>query len=518
MARRRPSGRRAHKLPGYWNDLATLERELRAFAVEHGFPGMMPRKKDLSAAGRGDLLGAVIRHGGMHRVAERCGLDPARLRVPPGYWSDPATLRGELMAFIAEHGEEGVMPSREAMERAGRADLSAAVAVYGGILAVAERLGLEWRARQHRPGFWQQPGILEREVRAFVRQHGRRGQMPTERELMAAGRSDLMNVVRLRGGIHVVAKRLGLATRRARTARPKGYWHAFANLRREMLAYLDEQDLQGRLPSARRLTADGRDDLTRAIAIHGGFSAVAARMKLSRALSQRPRVRWQDLKTVARELRAFIRKHGRSGIMPTGPELVAAGHSGLLGGIKEHGGCRTVALRLGLQPRSGDWHTHDYWTDFANVERELRGYLKRHASGDVMPTSRELKAAKENGLIWAIFRHGGYRAVAKRLGLRRKGERTRPAGYWSDLANLERELRAYMEAHNLEDILPSARALAAEGQHGLISGIVKHGGWIAVARKLGLRALSQVAPAHVATPATKRKRLPPALRTGRRRG
>lgn len=144
--------------------------------------------------------------------------------------------------------------------------------------------------------------------------------------------------------------------------------------------------------------------------------------------------------------------------------------------------------------------------------------MQQHDCGDVLPTSRELKRAGEHSLLWAIHQHHGFRAVAARLELHTKGENIRPANYWDDLTNLERELRAYMEEHNCEGILPSARVLAAEGKHGLMSGIVKHGGWIAVARKLGLRALSQVDPAHEAKPVTRRKKSAPALRTGRRRG
>jgi hypothetical protein len=61
---------------------------------------------------------------------------------PTGYWDDFANLELELLAFIAERGTAGMMPTHAMLWSAGRGDLSAAMHRHGGVLPVAERLGL----------------------------------------------------------------------------------------------------------------------------------------------------------------------------------------------------------------------------------------------------------------------------------------------------------------------------------------------------------------------------------------
>jgi hypothetical protein len=73
-------------------------------------------------------------------VAERLGLERRSWRKPRRYWQNPANVDRDLLAFIAEHGQPGVMPTQQQMVQAGRADLSLAITRSGGQRAAAARL------------------------------------------------------------------------------------------------------------------------------------------------------------------------------------------------------------------------------------------------------------------------------------------------------------------------------------------------------------------------------------------
>ncbi len=186
------------KPPGYWDDIAVLERELLAFIAEHGAPGVMPTHTMLRSAGRGDLSRAMHQHGGIMAVAERLGLMYDSRCKPPRYWQDLAVIDREVLAFIAAHGEPGVMPKKATLTAAGRRDLENAISRGGGQYVT--------------PNHWADFANLERELRDFVEKPGRPQRMPTLGELIAAGRFDLHYAVQRNGGVRTVAERLGVQT------------------------------------------------------------------------------------------------------------------------------------------------------------------------------------------------------------------------------------------------------------------------------------------------------------------
>jgi hypothetical protein len=200
------------KPPGYWKEFATLEWELLAFIDEHGVPGAMPTLQVIQDAGRMDLIRGLQVHGGLVTVGERLGLAHRGRHKPHNYWRDPENVQRELLAFIAEHGEPGVMPKKREMEQAGRVDLSLAITRSGGQHAVAERLGLRPADSRRAPNQWADFANLERELRAFIAEPGRPPRLPTLRELVAAGRFDLHYAIQRHGGIGAIGRRLGLAT------------------------------------------------------------------------------------------------------------------------------------------------------------------------------------------------------------------------------------------------------------------------------------------------------------------
>eukprot|EP00899_Mesostigma_viride_P025286 jgi/Mesvir1/5942/Mv00706-RA.2 len=78
----------------------------------------------------------------------------------------------------------------------------------------------------------------------------------------------------------------------------------------------------------------------------------------------------------------------------------------------------------------------------ASGVRERPGWRPQQAA-PLMPTEAELQAAGKYELVKMIKFAGGFSSVAQTLGLRWK---RRPAGYWDDLENVEREIDMFVRA------------------------------------------------------------------------
>ena len=63
---------------GYWQDIANVERELKAFMGLYGITGRMPATRELQSKGANSLYGAIHKHGGFNAVAARLGLTTHR--------------------------------------------------------------------------------------------------------------------------------------------------------------------------------------------------------------------------------------------------------------------------------------------------------------------------------------------------------------------------------------------------------------------------------------------------------
>jgi len=169
--------------------------------------------------------------------------------------------------------------------------------------------------------------------------------------------------------------------------------------------------------------------------------------------------------------------------MPTRGELRDAGWHDLEIALVKHGGSAAVAERMGLQ-LSYIKRAMGYWKDFANVERELLEFINSKGTIGKMPSSEELHAARLSGLSDAIIKHGGFAAVATRLGLTYNA--TKPNGYWNDFANVEHELLSFIHASGIDGTMPTAEELRQAGLSTLAAAIRKYGGFSTVASRLGL--------------------------------
>lgn len=152
-----------------------------------------------------------------------------------------------------------------------------------------------------------------------------------------------------------------------------------------------------------------------------------------------------------------------------------------------------------------------YWRDFDNLAREVHEFLAESGPDTErrMPTEAELRRNRRQELAGAIRLHGGWPAVAGRLGLRptsitrprslyltfavrpRSG-RFMPHNYWRDEENLRRELLAFVQHHGASKVhMPTPQELEAASRSDLTRAVGKHGGFYAVARLVGLQHRNQ---------------------------
>ncbi|MEP0746839.1 helicase-related protein [Coleofasciculus sp. FACHB-501] len=332
---------------------------------------------------------------------------------------------------------------------------------------------------QRKPNsYWDELTNLERELMAFINEHGTLGLMPRAIEFVKAGRSDLANAMRKHGGFQSVAEKLGLTYARKRP----GYWDEFTNVKQNLFAFIEKNGVFGVMPTKQELQTAGYGDLANAIeGEYGGYAAVAKRLGLTCAKRQRGYS--DDINNVKHEILAFVEKHGTPGVMPTEGELKKAGQGALLGAVKKHGGTHKVAELLGLACVN---RQRGSLNDFECFAGELLAFIEKQGTAGVMPTQKELAKAKKTSLASAIARHGGFPTVAERLKLKFT-HIAKPTDYWKDFANVERELFVFIGKKGTPGMMPEFYELVRAGHSSLASAIGRHGGFSAVAERLGLK-------------------------------
>lgn len=527
-ARRRRRGRR-RRPNGYWSDLAVLQA---ALAEVSSYPGsdadgdgtladsnatsgtwgdsshasppptppqaVMPTRAQLAAAGRLDLLSALATHGGARRVAGRLGW--AMATAPPGTWrradSDVA-LRECLEAFLDASSSSSASTSTTAA--VSKEDNPLSPFAPPSDLSPAQRI------------------------------------MPTRRQLLAAGRSDLVSAIACRGGFTAVARRLGWSS-----VQPRRHWASWPVFREAVVA-------------AGAAEPDGlwwvRGDLAAASRLHGGPAVVAARLNSegggwtppgvataadaaaaprerpvltvasgagsaaagassSARRPRRPAGYWRDWKTMEGAVRSFAKAH-TAGRMPTQRELRAAHRTDLLGALRAHGGLGHVTSRLALPVARRNQRRRNHWAEPSTLHAELRAYMADvGAYPRLMPRREDLARHSRGDLIYAVERHGGFPAVAASMHLQWHG----PASYWRSFTNLRSRLMAHIKATRKRQVasggapplgaaaavaadgttttaaavMPNFQQLHAVGRWDLVYGVALHGGVPVVARRMGL--------------------------------
>jgi hypothetical protein len=349
LTRRKPNG--------YYERFEVLEAELLRWVDESGRPGLMPTAQQLKDAcpPRHDLVRAISDHGGFSKVAERAGLPMSHEKKPDGYYDDPVNLAREMYAAVDANNLPGVMPTPTQLVAMGKTGLVAAICAHGGFWAVAESLGLTPNRRQG--GYWTAETV-DAEVAAYVERAQVDGWMLTDYELREANRADLaVAISRYGGGMRAVAERLGLSSK---AQKRDSYWADEDVIAQELLEFVRDHGVPGRMPTQASLVSSGRCDLAIAISRHGGgWTRVARRLGLE--LTQMPKDHWSDTANVKMAIVAFNERRGRTGEMPTKTDLDLAGEFSLGDAIEKLGGYPAVAAMFGLssgeialRPRSRD--------------------------------------------------------------------------------------------------------------------------------------------------------------------
>ncbi len=291
-----------------------------------------------------------------------------------------------------------------------------------------------------------------------------------------------------------------------RRRKPPGYWANIENIRTEIVNFNAAMGNMNKnqMPTSRELRLSGRRDLDNAISKNGGYSELGA--KLGFLSSRKASGYWAIFENLEKELLDFIAQPALAlpkNAMPTLKELREHRRSDIVEGIKQHGGVRKVAQRLGLKSRSQKRES-GYWKDWARVEREVLKFMQgrsrrrgkllskepRHEApvpreNLMMPSQGELREAGRADLAEAITDyHGGFREVAKKLGVLSK---KKDDYFYSKFYNLARELYTFVAKHGNDGVMPSSQELKEKRRSDIISAIRHFGGMSAVSQRLGLQ-------------------------------
>ena len=120
----------------------------------------------------------------------------------------------------------------------------------------------------------------------------------------------------------------------------------------------------GEMPTRAALRSAGRSDLEKAVAAHGGATAVAQRLGWRLPYKERkPAGYWDDDGTLAAELSAFVAESGLPPrTMPSKADMVRAGRHDMARAVERRGGLYAVAAVVGysMPTRAGaaEWAAH----------------------------------------------------------------------------------------------------------------------------------------------------------------
>ncbi|CAG9463804.1 unnamed protein product [Pedinophyceae sp. YPF-701] len=326
-------------------------------------------------------------------------------------------LDDELRPYIALGGPTGAeerMPTRAALEDAGRRDLVAAITRLGGFLDVALKLSIRGPRRPN--GYWDQEEVLLEEIAKFVA-------------------SSWIQYTDEDGGEYW----FNSVTRRVRWERPQPPMRV--PLGDADGSYVFVEDLEDRvMPSRSALYEAGRYDLHHAIVQRGGYKRVAE--DLDRQPAWPPSRPYQsDPLALADELRDAALEIGLDpGVVPGPKSLYEHGRADLAAAVAALGGVRAVAERLGMRNVRA---SRGQWDEAQDAARGLLGYVVEREDkfgvlpDDLMdawdtvemvggysvmdlgvwgafaererwevPTQRELREAGRCDLLWALQKHG----------------------------------------------------------------------------------------------------------------
>lgn len=261
-----------------------------------------------------------------------------------------------------------------------------------------------------------------------------------QKELIKHKRSDLINAIRIHGGVTQVRRALFLTKKDPKN--PRGYWEDQTVLRVQLLVYMGAHGYAGLMPRREELAKNGRTDLCYAIEKYGGFAAVARNLDL---VWHGPKSFWREFRNVQRRLMSFVKYVDQGPYMPTVELLYDHGRMDLVYAVMMHGGVMLVAKKLALFVKEKPVPIA-YWEDVTNITNELTHFMRTRPTElrQVMPSSTTLIWSGRPDLARAIRDCGGWVYHAQRAGFRFGFDR-RQMGFWESEQNVLNELITYVE-------------------------------------------------------------------------
>ncbi|CAM6128202.1 unnamed protein product [Calypogeia fissa] len=226
--------------------------------------------------------------------------------------------------------------------------------------------------------------------------------MPTKRQLVAAGRHDLVDDIKAAGGFLAVAQSLNLRSRR----RPNGFWEDMKNLDAEIEWFVSSSWTKLKDPETGELFYQNQ------------ATGEVSNREPSPGTVSNPAPVSQD---------SFDEG---TAVMPRQRKVLEAGRYDLHHAILRHGGYRLVAQQLGRQPVSKD-------TKFIV---KIKSFMKEHSMSH-FPAMKELRACGRRDLAYLLRRQGGVNVVSEMMDIR---PRRYGGGQWSDIEVAAAAIRAYI--------------------------------------------------------------------------
>eukprot|EP00284_Hemiselmis_tepida_P014932 CAMPEP_0174923502 /NCGR_PEP_ID=MMETSP1355-20121228/6627_1 /TAXON_ID=464990 /ORGANISM="Hemiselmis tepida, Strain CCMP443" /LENGTH=435 /DNA_ID=CAMNT_0016169195 /DNA_START=1 /DNA_END=1305 /DNA_ORIENTATION=- len=275
------------------------------------------------------------------RTAAKAVVLPAqgRARRPNGYWKEYENVEAEILQLVDKLELDGVMPTEAQLRANSLSSLSDALQKdLGGFAAVAARLGLKCSKPR---GFWKDFDNVVGELKAWM-EGTRCTTLPTQAELRAAGRTDLISAMQQHGGMVAFAEHLGVPMAAPKGKRATGF-SVRKQLEEHIAEFVAEHGLEGVFPSNHLLTNWGRSDLVRGIERHGGPEHMAKKCGLE--IRRAPAA----LSEVAQDLYDEARNLGHSDVMPSLDDLRGRGRGDLASVVEAHGGVHAAACMVGMR-------------------------------------------------------------------------------------------------------------------------------------------------------------------------
>lgn len=276
------------KPEGYWIP-ENIEREAQQIVEEYGVISH-PLLKRIGQTSLSEVISTKY-PGGIVVLQKKLGI--ITRRNPSGYWT-PEKILEKASEVLSKHGQL----SHNFLRSHGLSGISAAINKYypGKMKALREHLGVSDTIKP--PGYWTAEAV-EREALNFYKQTG----VLTSGALKRAGKGNLATIIpeNYPGGMAKLKEKLGIEGAR----KPKGYW-TLERIESEAQIFFEEHGIL----TGDALLENGMGDLDGAIKANYPGRIVGLKQKLGIELIRKPASYWTSEK-IEQEVMVFVNVHGK---------------------------------------------------------------------------------------------------------------------------------------------------------------------------------------------------------------